>query len=147
MLVAVSDTGQGMDEIVRARIFEPFFTTKAPGKGTGLGLAMVYGFVKQSGGQVEVSSEPSRGTTFKIHLPLVSGVPLQSVAPSTVHRLPTGNKETILLVEDERAVPSLSRLVLESHGYIVLGGVRRSLGPRSGRATRRPHRSFWSPIS
>ncbi len=119
VLVAVSDTGHGMDHGVRARIFEPFFTTKAPGKGTGLGLAMVYGFVKQSGGQVEVSSEPSRGTTFQIYLPLVSDAAPQSVAPTALTRVPTG-KETILLVEDERAVRSLSRLVLESHGYVVL---------------------------
>jgi two-component system cell cycle sensor histidine kinase/response regulator CckA len=119
VLVAVSDTGHGMDETVRGRIFEPFFTTKAPGKGTGLGLAMVYGFVRQSGGQIEVSSDPGRGTTFKIYLPIVSGVPIQSAAPTTV-RLPTGNQETILLVEDERAVRSLSRLVLEAHGYVVL---------------------------
>jgi PAS domain S-box-containing protein len=120
VLIAVTDTGHGMDEAVRARIFEPFYTTKAPGKGTGLGLAMVYGFVRQSGGQIEVRSEPTRGTTFEIYLPIVSGMPMPSAAPTAVRRLPTGNEETILLVEDERAVRSLSRLVLESHGYVVL---------------------------
>jgi PAS domain S-box-containing protein len=119
VLVTVSDSGQGIDRATRARIFEPFFTTKGPGKGTGLGLAMVYGFVKQSGGHIEVESELGRGTTFRLFLPRAEGA-----APSVEHaaqldELPRG-AETILLVEDEDAVRALSRRVLQACGYTVL---------------------------
>ena len=119
VMVAVTDTGHGMDEDTRSRIFEPFFTTKAVGEGTGLGLAMVYGFVKQSGGHVEASSVPGHGTTFRIFLPRVfdaeaTPLPAEEAAP-----IPKGH-ETILLVEDEEAVRSLSRRVLQSAGYTVL---------------------------
>ncbi len=119
VLVAVSDTGHGMDAATRARIFEPFFTTKGPGRGTGLGLAMVYGFVKQSGGHVEVESEVGRGTTFKVYLPrsdetAPSGLP----APGPL-TLP-GGRETILLVEDQDAVRAFARHVLLAGGYTVL---------------------------
>ncbi|HVJ20534.1 MAG TPA: PAS domain S-box protein [Polyangiaceae bacterium] len=118
-LVAVSDSGHGMDAATLAQIFEPFFTTKPPGKGTGLGLAMVYGFVKQSGGQVEVYSEPAHGTTFKVYLPLSEESPALSRQPSASLKMPVGT-ETVLLVEDEDAVRLLSKLVLGSHGYVVL---------------------------
>jgi PAS domain S-box-containing protein len=117
--VSVRDDGEGMDELTRARIFEPFFTTKPAGEGTGLGLAMVYGFVKQSGGHVEVSSEPGRGTTFTLYLPLTQApAPEPRPAPDPA-RVPTGT-ETVLLVEDEDAVRRLSARVLRSRGYTVL---------------------------
>jgi two-component system cell cycle sensor histidine kinase/response regulator CckA len=119
VLLAVSDTGCGMTEQVKSRIFEPFFTTKGPGKGTGLGLATVYGIVKQSGGHVAVYSEPGRGTAFKVYLPRVEmAVPLYETRPS-VADFPLG-KETILLVEDEEALRRLSQQILELAGYTVL---------------------------
>src|SRR5262249_58747044 len=111
VLVAVSDTGQGMDASTRARIFEPFFTTKGPGRGTGLGLAMVYGFVKQSGGHIDAESEVGRGTTFKVYLPRTD----ETVPPGRLSQdfvmLPRGT-ETILLVEDQDAVRGFARHVL-----------------------------------
>lgn len=118
-LVTVRDTGHGMDMATQSRIFEPFFTTKEVGKGTGLGLAMVYGFVKQSEGHIEVASELARGTTFKIYLPCVTeNLPgLKSVA--SVQPIPNG-AETVLLVEDERAVRGLTKSILQSSGYTVL---------------------------
>ena len=119
VMVAVSDTGHGMDEETRGRIFEPFFTTKAVGDGTGLGLAMVYGFVKQSGGHVEAYSEPGRGTTFKIFLPRVFDAEATSAAAEEQAPMPKGH-ETVLLVEDEEVVRHLSRRVLQSAGYTVL---------------------------
>jgi signal transduction histidine kinase/CheY-like chemotaxis protein len=120
VLLAVRDTGCGMDEATKARLFEPFFTTKEIGKGTGLGLATVYGIVKQSGGSIEVASAPGRGSTFKIYLPRLA----QEAAPargshSEQHVLPRGTG-TILLVEDEEAVRSLGGLALRSAGYTVL---------------------------
>jgi PAS domain S-box-containing protein len=119
VLVAVSDTGQGMDETTKARIFEPFFTTKEPGKGTGLGLAMVYGFIKQSGGHIEVYSELSHGTTFKLYLPRADeGIPAATALPKQL-TVPTGT-ETVLVVEDEAAVRNLLRRVLQSRGYTIL---------------------------
>jgi PAS domain S-box-containing protein len=119
VLLAVSDTGCGMTEEVKAHIFEPFFTTKEPGKGTGLGLATAYGIVKQSGGYVYVYSEPGHGTTFKIYLPLVEdGIPSGKSYPDP-KPMPHGS-ETILLVEDEDAVRSLTRYILQMQGYAVL---------------------------
>ncbi len=119
VMLAVSDTGQGMTPETQARIFEPFFTTKAQGKGTGLGLAVVYGVVKQGGGGISVYSEPGRGTTFKIYLPRVEEAP-SSVAPPQKQAAPRGGSETILLVEDEDALRSVVAETLRLEGYEVL---------------------------
>jgi two-component system cell cycle sensor histidine kinase/response regulator CckA len=120
VLVTVSDTGHGMNDATRRRVFEPFFTTKPAGRGTGLGLAMVYGFVKQSGGSIEIESGIGRGTTFEIYLPRTDEAPRSEPAPSIG---PTGlasARETILLVEDEHAVRELCKQMLLSLGYQVL---------------------------
>jgi two-component system, cell cycle sensor histidine kinase and response regulator CckA len=119
VLLTVTDSGHGMDESTRSHIFEPFFTTKAPGKGTGLGLAMVYGFVKQSGGHIDVETELGRGTTFKLYLPCAERSAELARLASGPGAAPRGS-ETILLVEDEDAVRSLSRLALQASGYTVL---------------------------
>jgi len=118
LAVTVTDTGCGMDAKTKARIFEPFFTTKPVGKGTGLGLAMVYGLVKASGGHIEVESEVGKGTTFRLYFPAVSEPPQSPATLSRFSRL-RGN-ETILLVEDEPGVRHLARQALESQGYRVL---------------------------
>src|ERR1022692_2201766 len=120
ILLAVSDTGSGMDEAIASRIFEPFFTTKEIGKGTGLGLSTVYGIVKQSAGHILVYSEPGHGTTFKIYFPsadhkigLTSKVDVEAVGPKRY-----GN--TILLVEDDEIMRRLTRQLLQEHGYTVV---------------------------
>jgi CheY-like chemotaxis protein len=117
--LAVTDSGCGMDETTQARIFEPFFTTKEVGKGTGLGLATVYGIVKQSGGHIEVYSEVGRGTTFKIYLPRIREA-LPSGPSSTASFVVPRGTETILLVDDEEALRRLGKMALESSGYTVL---------------------------
>jgi PAS domain S-box-containing protein len=119
ILLAVSDTGCGMSDAIKAHVFEPFFTTKAPGKGTGLGLSTVYGVVRQSGGIVDVYSEPGRGTTFKIYLPAAPETVTEQEAPKIAQDLPRGD-ETVLLVEDDDAVRSLVSRLLHRQGYTVI---------------------------
>jgi CheY-like chemotaxis protein len=120
VMLAVSDTGTGMDAATSSRIFEPFFTTKEVGKGTGLGLATVYGIVQHSGGHIQVYSELGRGTTFKIYLPsaehklgIASQPFVESIAPARA-------KTTILLVEDDEIMRKMTRKLLEQHGYGVV---------------------------
>ena len=121
VMLAVTDNGCGMDAETQAHVFEPFFTTKEKGKGTGLGLATVYGVVKQSGGYVWVYSEPGRGTSFKIYLPRIAetAVPAGREGKSDM-QVPQRGSETILLVEDEKGVRELAREYLTSSGYTVI---------------------------
>jgi len=115
----VSDTGMGMDDHVRGHLFEPFFTTKGLGRGTGLGLATVYGIVKQSGGFIWVDSAPGRGARFTIDLPWVEPRKPRAAGVEASERVPHGT-ETVLVVEDETPVRNLTRHVLATHGYTVL---------------------------
>jgi PAS domain S-box-containing protein len=118
-LLAVSDTGVGMDEKTSKRVFEPFFTTKGPDKGTGLGLAMVYGIVKQHGGFIHLYSEPGKGTAFKVYLPAIEAHP-DAVPEKRREEIVRGGTETILLAEDEEAIRALGERILTEFGYTVL---------------------------
>jgi CheY-like chemotaxis protein len=119
VLVAVTDTGQGMDANTKARIFEPFFTTKELGKGTGLGLATVYGVVKQSGGYIWVDTEPGKGSRFEVYLPQVNE-PAESCRPERIPAVPTHRRKTVLIAEDDEAVRDLASQFVESAGYRVV---------------------------
>ena len=119
IMLAVSDTGVGMDTKVKEHLFEPFFTTKEKGKGTGLGLAMVYGAVKQHRGSIEVYSEVGQGTTFKIYFPRTSETDEDAVTPKVLEK-PSGGNETILLVEDDSVVRNSAVRSLTRLGYVVL---------------------------
>ncbi len=117
--LCVTDTGCGMDTYIIGRIFEPFFTTKEVGKGTGLGLATVYGIVKQHGGWVEVSSKAGSGTTFNVFLPASAETAKPVSEDPAPHGPVTGGKETILVVEDEPVLREMAQLILEECGYQV----------------------------
>jgi nitrogen-specific signal transduction histidine kinase/ActR/RegA family two-component response regulator len=119
VMLAVSDTGVGMDAETQAHIFEPFFTTKETGKGSGLGLATVYGVVQQSGGHISVYSEPGRGSTFKVYLPRAGDV-IEPQAVSPVQQPAMRGKETILVAEDDEQVRDLAVAILKACGYMVL---------------------------
>jgi hypothetical protein len=116
VMLSVSDTGVGMDESTMSQVFEPFFTTKAKGHGTGLGMATVYGIVKQSGGSIWAYSEPGRGATFKMYLPEAGGAlaPTRLLVEATGK---TGAGETVLLVEDEEPVRRIAERILTTEGY------------------------------
>ncbi len=118
-MLAVSDDGHGMSKEVIERIFEPFFTTKEMNEGTGLGLAMVYGIVKQNHGFINVYSEPGKGSTFRIYLPRFVGEP-EELEPPTPAEIPLGSGELVLLVEDEAMILDMTREMLESLGYRVI---------------------------
>jgi two-component system cell cycle sensor histidine kinase/response regulator CckA len=119
VMLAVTDTGSGMDAATRERIFEPFFTTKGKGKGTGLGLSTVFGIVQQSGANIAVKSELGEGTSIRVYFPL-SGAACASATYATTDARAKRGTETILLVEDEEPVRALTRTILERHGYHVL---------------------------
>jgi signal transduction histidine kinase len=119
VLFAVTDSGQGMDAATVGRVFEPFYTTKARGEGTGLGLATVYGIVKQSGGHIEVESEPGLGTSFRLYFPQVAEE-AETFSPKPPDERPLIGTETILLVEDEETLRRVGRQMLEMYGYTVL---------------------------
>jgi len=136
--ITVEDTGSGMDAETRRRVFEPFFTTKAAGEGTGLGLAGVHGFVRQSGGAITVYSEPGEGTTFRIYLPQLVAGDEPDAAGERAEPPPPRGAETVLLAEDEELVREILSEVLEEAGYTVLPAATgaEALGLLSGGATR-----------
>jgi CheY-like chemotaxis protein len=120
-LMSVSDTGAGMDEKIRERVFEPFFTTKEVGKGTGLGLSIVYGIVKQHEGFIGIESQPGKGTTVKVYLPLIPGELEPVEEEESV--LPQGGNETLLFAEDDPAVRGIVKNLLEEFGYTVIDAI------------------------
>jgi signal transduction histidine kinase len=119
VMLTVSDSGVGMDEAIRAHLFEPFFSTKGPGRGTGLGLATVYGIVKQSGGLITYESQPGKGTSFRVYLPQVDE-PVDAVEPEVEPPGPSHGSETILLVEDDEFLRATAREMLELYGYRIV---------------------------
>lgn len=137
VMLAVTDTGTGMDAHTLAHVFEPFFTTKPVGQGTGLGLATVFGIVRQSGGSVSIYSEPGRGTSLKVYLPRLVGASATGAAASPAPQ-PSPGEETVLVVEDEDSVRELVREVLADHGYTVLAaeGPQAALALAEGHAAR-----------
>jgi two-component system cell cycle sensor histidine kinase/response regulator CckA len=137
-LLAVSDTGTGIDRATQARLFEPFFTTKERGRGTGLGLSTAYGIVKQSGGDIWVYSEPGQGTTFKIYLPLAD-TEAAIVPPSRPLAPAVARSSTILVVEDDDAISTIIQRSLASSGYRVLTA-------RNGNDALRVSETFHEPI-
>lgn len=120
-LISVTDTGTGIDKAIQTRIFEPFFTTKAIGKGTGIGLSIVYGTLKKHGGRIYVESEPGHGTTFKVYLPLIQSGSTEELAPP--RSLEAGGAGTILLAEDDESVMKVIEKVLHKAGYRVISAV------------------------
>ncbi|MFN2355874.1 MAG: ATP-binding protein, partial [Desulfopila sp.] len=132
VLLAVSDNGCGMDQEIISHLFEPFFTTKEQGKGTGLGLASVYGAVKQNNGFINAYSEPGQGTTFRIYLPQYQ-VSTSRHADKATSKPIAGESETILLVEDEPAILHMATMMLERLGYVVIAA------KTPGEATRLAH--------
>jgi len=120
VLLRVSDTGIGMDKETVGHIFEPFFTTKETGKGTGLGLAMVYGIVKNHGGYIMCYSEPEEGTTFKIYFPVIESESEEDRSKVRKEDMPEGGHETILLVDDEEVLRDIGKEILENSGYTIL---------------------------
>ena len=119
VMVTVKDTGSGMDTEIQQKIFEPFFTTKEVGQGTGIGLSTVHGIIKQHGGAIAVSSEPGRGTTFKVYFPRVEAPIEELLVAAREEVLPPAGGETILVVEDEETIRILIQRVLEMQGYQV----------------------------
>lgn len=120
VMLSVSDTGIGMDSQTQARIFEPFFTTKGANQGTGLGLATIYGIVKQSGGVVRVESKPGKGSTFQVYLPYLDAPVAAALLPAAPETAASGGTETILLVEDQAALRLLTSVYARSRGYTVI---------------------------
>jgi CheY-like chemotaxis protein/two-component sensor histidine kinase len=121
-MITISDTGVGMDEAIRKRIFEPFFTTKEVGKGTGLGLAVVYGIIKQHEGFINLYSESGLGTTFRIYLPLIAAETVKDTVPRLIDT-PVRGTETVLLAEDDGNLRKLTEGLLEEFGYTVISAV------------------------